>query len=256
MTIKVDKNTLRKRAQSKLLSTNYVPTAKNLADAVRNTPGVRKNVTPIKILNLPSDVMAMVDPNGKVYRSIASVPNLRHVPKFVPKRGGGSNKKTRNQTARRIQRGARNTINKGLANRVDNALFFSRNKMYTNRMKGRASPLMFPTLAEYVRANPAPTNRNIGAAVTIAASILPPRFGKIGSPQSKDKFARRLKKERQHLENLIAAQIETYRPEFPAARSPQRSNRRTSRSNGFKSSNAASSRSNGSAMDINNVLFD
>ncbi len=236
MVIKVDNKTLTKRAQSKLGSVTYKPTAKNLAKAVRNTPGVRQNATPRSILNLPRDVMVMVDPTGQVYRSIASVPNLRHVPKRFPSKRG-SFRMTRNQVARRIQSGARNTINKGLANRVDNVLLFS------SRLAGRASPVPRNNnaIVDYLRKNPAPTNRNIGAAVNIAAIGAPP-FGWF-TPAQRLKLKKQLDDYRLQKENYIAKQIESYRP-FLAARSPQHSSRRTRPSRNRSSSFNGSLNSN------------
>ena len=210
--IKVDNKTLTKRAQSVAGrgSITYKPTAKNLAEAVRFTPGVRKNVTPITILNLPGDLMREIDPNGKVYRALASKPNLTHVPKRFPSKRGRF-RLTGNQAARRIERGARSIINQGLANRVDNLLLLSRKSGAVRT----ASPLQHHQISDYVRANPAPTNRNIGAAVNIRNSLIR------GYPWYYDR-----QRDRQRLENRIAREIESYRP-FVAPRSPpQRSSRR------------------------------
>lgn len=246
MVIKVDKKTLTKRAQSKVGSVTYKPTAKNLAKAVRNTPGVRQNATPRTILNLPRDVMVMVDPTGQVYRSIASVPNLRHVPKRFPSKRG-SVRMTRNQAARRIQSGARNTINKGLAKRVDRFV------LKGSVSAGTASPVHRNTsrieyaILDYLRKNPAPTNRNIGAAVNIAAIDDPP----LGwfTPAERLKLKKQLDEHRLQKENYIAKKIESYRP-FLAARSPQRSSRSTrpsrNRSYEFNGGGYQNSSNNGS----------
>ena len=242
MVIKVDNSTLRKRAQSKRGSTTYSPGAKEIAEAVRNTPGVRKNMTPRTIFNLPSELMAIIDPTGNVHRYAARVPNLRHVPKKIPSRRGPV-RLTGNQAARRIQRGARNTINKGLAKRLDNVLW----PFWGLGVAGRASPARGTrynnAIEDYLRKNPAPTNRNISAAVNIAARFTqPPSFGIFTSHQQRLEQRQR----REKAENYIAQVIETYRP-FLAATSPQRStsSRRTRPSRKTKSPILNSS-SNGS----------
>jgi len=188
MVTKVDNKTLINRAQSQRKNITYKPTAKNLANAVRRTPGVRSGVTYATIFNIPGDLMRTIDPQQQVSRSAAKKPNLSHVPKPV-----------RNQAARRIQRGARRTINQGFANIVDNLLFLSMNTT------GRTSPIFkrhHELVADYVRENPTPTNINMVAAHTIANFLLRGRGWPLGNSNK--------------LRNDIARQIATYRPVPPS----------------------------------------
>lgn len=202
MVINLKNKTLTKRAQSLRGSITYIPKARNLAQAVRTTPGVHQSVTPVTVFNLPRDVLSIIDPQQKIDRYAAKKkPNLRHVPTRFPSRRGKV-KMTRNQAARRLQKGAQDKINAARVSKVRNALYTEPTGFTLGRHSRRAaSPVTYRDVVDYVRAYPEPTNMNVGAAVDIT----------------------RRQHQTPEFENMIAGQIETYRPFLGPWSPPSRS---------------------------------